>query len=373
MAFNASNSNTARVMTVTARDDANVASETVHVTDNDTPTLQVSQRGPMRLTEGGSGTYTVALGQPPSGDVLVEVNSPDMGAVTVNGSSGGFVDLTFTTGNWNTAQTVTVTIEDDEMSGVRVSPLRLTVREDPTAGGGTNRHVGTYTLELTSGISGDDATEAVGLLVTSPDRDAVQVRTGWNPFASNPNEWRVLFQPSNWNVPRTVTVLAQSDPDGRDEVVTVNNRYYAFDGDVRDQDYNQRGGLGPVADVTLAPAALVQHALDGARVGIEVTNTTWASGVATTAAVGDYFALDTAVPGLRLDRIYSVPSTRTVQLALAYDGSDFDTAQTLTVRVLAAAHTGSDVLPTGTRGEEASVAAVTVVEEGAGATYTRCG
>ena len=105
--------------------------------------------------------------------------------------------------------------------------------------------------------------------------------------------------------------------------------------------------------------------------GVEVTNTTWASGV----AAGSYFALDTAMPGLTLGRIYSVPSTRTVQLELAYDGSDFDTAQTLTVRVLAAAHTGSDVLPTGTRtveptrGVEASVAAVTVVEE-ATATYT---
>ena len=126
---------------------------------------------------------------------------------------------------------------------------------------------------------------------------------------------------------------------------------------------------------TSTPAALVQHALDEARLGIEVTNTTWASGVATTAAVGSYFALDTAMPGLTLGRIYSVPSTRMVQLELAYDGSDFDTAQTLTVRVLTAAHTGSDVLPTGartvepTRGVEPSVAAVTVVEE-ATATYT---
>ncbi len=528
---------------------------TVRVTDGNAG-LSVRPRA-VTVTEGGTGVpYTLALSTAPTGPVTVAVAVAGTPALVAAVPAA----LTFTTGNWNTARAVTVTptsaaddidgvdpaavtvshtaassdasytittartteqvtvtIEDDETPGVRVSPLRLTVQEDPTAGGGTNRHVGTYTLELTSGISGDDATEAVGIRVTSSNRDAVQVQTGWDPFTPGSGQWRVIFQPSNWNVPRTVTVLAQSDSDGRDETVTVNNEYFAFDGDVTDQGYNQFNdpppsphnvtvtvvddeepalvvdtapgtagvqtgalevregstataaytlalgvvptgavtvsvGNGDATAVTLAPAALtfttttwataqtvvatpvandadgehervtvthtltgaeeyippalpaasvptvtvnvtdddvasariytsvpaalVQHALDGARVGIEVTNTTWASGVATTAAVGDYFALDTAVPGLRLDRISSVPSTRTVQLALAYDGSDFDTAQTLTVRVLAAAHTGSDVLATGTRtveptrGVEASVAAVTVVEEGAGATYT---
>ncbi len=527
---------------------------TVRVADGNAG-LSVRPRA-VTVTEGGTGVpYTLALSTAPTGPVTVAVAVAGTPALVAAVPAA----LTFTTGNWNTARAVTVTptsaaddidgvdpaavtvshtaassdasytittartteqvtvtIEDDETPGVRVSPLRLTVQEDPTAGGGTNRHVGTYTLELTSGISGDDATEAVGIRVTSSNRDAVQVQTGWDPFTPGSGQWRVIFQPSNWNVPRTVTVLAQSDSDGRDETVTVNNEYFAFDGDVTDQGYNQFNdpppsphnvtvtvvddeepalvvdtapgtagvqtgalevregstataaytlalgvvptgavtvtvGNGDATAVTLAPAALtfstttwataqtvvatpaandadgehervtvthtltgaeeyippalpaasvptvtvnvtdddaasariytsvpaalVQHALDGARVGIEVTNTTWASGVATTAAVGDYFALDTAVPGLRLDRIYSVPSTRTVQLALAYDGSDFDTAQTLTVRVLAAAHTGSDVLATGTRtveptrGVEASVAAVTVVEE-ATATYT---
>ena len=250
---------------------------TVRVADGNAG-LSVTPRA-VTVTEGGTGVpYTLALSTAPTGPVTVAVAVAGTPALVAAVPAA----LTFSTTTWNTAQAVTVTptsaaddddgvdpaavtvshtaassdasytiatarateqvtvtIEDDETPGVRVSPLRLTVQEDPTAGGGTNRHVGTYTLELTSGISGDDATEAVGIRVTSSNRDAVQVRTGWNPFTPGSGQWRVIFRPSNWDVPRTVTVLAQSDPDGRDETVTVNNEYFAFDGDVTDQGYNQ--------------------------------------------------------------------------------------------------------------------------------------
>ena len=64
------------------------------------------------LAEGGSaGSYTVALESPPSGDVAVAVAS-DNAAVTVGGAAS--ITLTFTTQNWNTAQTVTVAPVDDD-------------------------------------------------------------------------------------------------------------------------------------------------------------------------------------------------------------------------------------------------------------------
>ena len=60
------------------------------------------------LTEGGSaGAYTVVLESPPTGNVTVTVTS-DNAAVARSPST-----LTFTTQNWNTAQTVTVTPVDD--------------------------------------------------------------------------------------------------------------------------------------------------------------------------------------------------------------------------------------------------------------------
>ena len=54
------------------------------------------------------GTYTVVLASEPSGNVTVTATSGDLDAVTVSPTS-----LTFTTGNWATAQTVTVTAVDD--------------------------------------------------------------------------------------------------------------------------------------------------------------------------------------------------------------------------------------------------------------------
>ena len=57
----------------------------------------------LSLAEGGSGAYTVVLSHAPTGPVTVGVSS-DNPAVTVATSS-----LTFTTQNWNTARSVTVT------------------------------------------------------------------------------------------------------------------------------------------------------------------------------------------------------------------------------------------------------------------------
>ena len=58
--------------------------------------------------EGDTGTYTVVLESEPSGDVTVTARSADVLAVTVSP-----MVLTFTTGDWATAQTVTVRAEHD--------------------------------------------------------------------------------------------------------------------------------------------------------------------------------------------------------------------------------------------------------------------
>ncbi|MDE0006494.1 MAG: hypothetical protein OXQ29_27720 [Rhodospirillaceae bacterium] len=60
---------------------------------------------PTNLTvmEGAEATYTIVLNSQPSGNVTVTPTSADTDAATVSGP------VTFTTGDWNTAQTVTVT------------------------------------------------------------------------------------------------------------------------------------------------------------------------------------------------------------------------------------------------------------------------
>ena len=48
-----------------------------------------------------------------------------------------------------------MTIEGDDTPGMAVSKLWLSVHEDPLAGSGTSRHVGTYTVVLTSATLSD--------------------------------------------------------------------------------------------------------------------------------------------------------------------------------------------------------------------------
>ena len=99
----------------------------------------------LTIAEGGSGTYTVVLDTQPSGDVTVTIVDPaDNTDVTAEPDA-----LTFTTTNWNLAQTVTVsTVQDADtdddtatvthtVSGygvvVTAASVTVTVSEDPTA------------------------------------------------------------------------------------------------------------------------------------------------------------------------------------------------------------------------------------------------
>ena len=57
--------------------------------------------------QGGGSTYTVRLGKAPTGNVTVAI-SGQSGTVLIDDTP-----LTFTTGNWSTPQTVTLTAADD--------------------------------------------------------------------------------------------------------------------------------------------------------------------------------------------------------------------------------------------------------------------
>ena len=78
----------------------------VVVTDNDGPRLTFS-RTLVPVVEGGTATYTVRLGKAPTGTVTVTPSS-DNGDVTFAPAT-----LTFTTGNWSSPQTVTVSAGED--------------------------------------------------------------------------------------------------------------------------------------------------------------------------------------------------------------------------------------------------------------------
>ena len=71
------------------------------------------------VTEAGStATFTVVLGAQPDSDVVISVTSGDTGEATVSPAT-----LTFTNGNWNSTQTVTVTGVDDNIIDTSISKI----------------------------------------------------------------------------------------------------------------------------------------------------------------------------------------------------------------------------------------------------------
>ena len=75
---------------------------TITINDDDTAGFTVTP-ATLNINEGASKTYTIVLDTKPTASVAVSLANPDSGAVTVSPTS-----YTFTTTNWNTAKTFTV-------------------------------------------------------------------------------------------------------------------------------------------------------------------------------------------------------------------------------------------------------------------------
>ena len=134
--FTAANWNTPQTVTVTGVDDdlddgdvaytivtaaatstdanyngLNAADVSVTNTDNDTAGITVSPTSGLMTTEaGGTATFTIVLNTQPTANVTIGLSSSDTTEGTVAPAS-----VTFTAGNWNTPQTVTVTGVNDDL------------------------------------------------------------------------------------------------------------------------------------------------------------------------------------------------------------------------------------------------------------------
>ncbi len=166
--------------------------------------LDVSVAAGLTTTEGGgTAPFTVALRTQPSAAVTVSVTRWDADGLLEDASEGRVEpsSLVFTTGNWETAQTVTaatLTIADDDEKGLAFAdgtgrafapPSPLAVAEGDPAGA-------PYTVTLTSRPAG-----TVTVAVAS-DNAEVEVSPA-----------HLTFAPSDWNEAQTVTVTAHDDGD----------------------------------------------------------------------------------------------------------------------------------------------------------------
>lgn len=165
------------------------ASVTVNVQDNDAGlevspqavTVGVPSRNVLEAVPGAS-TFTTGNWN----TVRAVTVRADMGAEDADGvDASATVTHTVTSADTRygygtrTTEDVAVTIEDNDTSGVAINPTSFTVQEDPTAGGGTNRHVMTYTVVLDTALL---AGTNIGVGATSGDLGALTVATANAPF-----------------------------------------------------------------------------------------------------------------------------------------------------------------------------------------------
>jgi len=199
----------------------NAPDVTVTNTDNDTRGITVTAISGATTEAGGTATFTVVLNTKPTADVTIGLSSSNTAEGTINKTS-----LIFTTSNWSTAQTVTVTGVDDVIDDGDITYTIVTA----AATGGDYGTASVDAANVTVTNTDDDTrgitvTPTSGLVTTEAGGTATfTVKLNTQPTASvtiglsssNTAEGTVAptsltFTTANWATAQTVTVTGIND------------------------------------------------------------------------------------------------------------------------------------------------------------------
>ncbi len=200
-----------------------VADQTITVTngDNDVADFILSKNTLTTNESGSSDAFTVVLTAQPATDVLITFTENDDEG-TVTGS------ITFNAGNWNNAQTVVVTPEDDALIDGDIS-YNVTVSIDDATSDDVFDNVADKTVLVTNmddDLAGYSPRLAGNKAVTSEDATTLSYELKLNAQpASNVvidiigldesegqlNVTRLTFTPLNWNKVQIITVTGVDD------------------------------------------------------------------------------------------------------------------------------------------------------------------
>ncbi len=199
---------------------------TVSIVDDDTVGVTISETS-LEIEEGDSDDYTVILDTEPVGDVTVTIEGVTGTEVSLNNTT-----LTFTSGNWATAQTVTVTAlqdddavdeevvtikhtvsssDDDKYDGLSANNVPVTVTDDDT--------VGVTISEISLEIEEGDFDTYTVVLDTEPIGDVAVAIGGVAGADLTLDKTTLTFTTGNWDTAQTVRVTAGQDDDAVDEEV----------------------------------------------------------------------------------------------------------------------------------------------------------
>ena len=175
------------------------------------------------LGEGATTTYAVALSKLPASDVTLALSSADTAVATVTPAT-----LTFTTANWETAQTVTVTAP----ATTGVADAATSIKHEVTIGGNTYvaGRVEVQVADLPALVvpdsrlivdEGSSSTYTM-VLAVKPASPVTVVLFTTDAVTVSPTSHE--FTASNWDAPATITVTAAQDANLFNEDLGVDHR-----------------------------------------------------------------------------------------------------------------------------------------------------
>ena len=297
----------------------------------------------LTVAEGDSGSYTVALDTQPSGDVTVTIRGASVDVTTSPAS------LTFTSTNYNTAQTVIVTAAEDDdavtdpavtlthrasgggYGSVRIDAVTVTIDEDDEAGA----TLSVSSLTIQEGNSGNYT-----VVLDSQPTDEVTVTIGGASGDVTASPSSLTFTSANYAVAQTVTVTVAPDDDAvTDGLVRLTHSASGGDYDavsiapvtvtVREDDE---------AGVTLSRLSLALDEGESSRYTVVLGSQPVGGEVTVTPASADSSVLTVAPTALRFTatnwntaQMVTVTSTRdddtddeTVSVSHAVSGGDYE-------------------------------------------------
>ena len=194
---------------------------TVTVTDIDTATLIVT--GPVTMEENSTDTFTVKLAAAPTGSVTVTISSADTATATVSPPT-----LIFTTTDYDTAQTVTVTGVHDTnavtdtttvtISADTAAPVSVAVTVTDTAA-----PVSAAALIVTGPVTLDEnSTDTFTVnLAAAPTGSVTVTVTSADTATATVSPPTLDFTTTDYGTAQTVTVTGIHDIDAVDDTTSV--------------------------------------------------------------------------------------------------------------------------------------------------------
>ncbi|MYI02361.1 MAG: hypothetical protein F4122_07570, partial [Gammaproteobacteria bacterium] len=290
------------------------ATATGTINDDDTRGLVLSKAA-LGVDEGGEASYDVSLATEPTAEVTVTISGHSNTGLTPDKTS-----LTFTTENWETAQTVTVAAADDADAVNDIDTLAH------TASGGDYGSVAkdlavTTTDGDAAGIvldpaaldvdEGGEASYDVSLATEPSDTVTVTI-SGHTGTGLTPGSTSLTFTTENWSTVQAVTVSAADDDDADDDVDTLTHSASGGDYGSVSKALEVTTEDDDTPAITLSPDPLT--VTEGGSASYDVSLATEPSGTVTVTISGH------TGTGLSLDKA-----------SLTFDASNWSAAQAVTV------------------------------------------